>query len=203
MSDTDLDRSRRTLHAVAELLLAGPQYRASGRIRLAVSPGGFSTIATPLLRVIGTDVVAAGRRHPIAGTARELGAALGVAAGAPEGVYGEGSGMRPDDELLLDPDAARRITDAFEAGDRALRSFAPDEEPTLWPEHFDVAIRVDDVNYGVSPGDGYLGEPYAYVGVDPVPDDAYWNAPFGRAIAMSRLGDAAALVAFFTEARAR
>ena len=51
----------------------------------------------------------------------------------------------------------------------------------LWPEHFDIAIRVDDVNYGVSPGDDYLNEPYAYVGVDPVPDDEFWNAPFGAA----------------------
>ena len=29
------------LHGVAELLLAGPQYRASGTIRLRVEPGGL------------------------------------------------------------------------------------------------------------------------------------------------------------------
>ena len=37
-------------------------------------------------------------------------------------------------------------------------------QPVLWPEHFDLAIDVDEVNYGVSPGDGYHGAPYAYVG---------------------------------------
>ena len=50
-------------------------------------------------------------------------------------------------------------------GHDALIAFAPAETPVLWPEHFDVAIRVQDVNFGVSPGDGFIEEPYAYVGV--------------------------------------
>lgn len=35
----DLRTARRSLHGVAELVLAGPQYRRSGTIRLRVSPG--------------------------------------------------------------------------------------------------------------------------------------------------------------------
>jgi hypothetical protein len=51
------------------------------------------------------------------------------------------------------------ITGALALGHDALAAFAPGESPVLWPEHFDVAIRVHDVNFGVSPGDGFIEEP--------------------------------------------
>jgi hypothetical protein len=204
MSESDIARTRRALHAVAELVMAGPQHRASGDIRLRVSPGGFRTVARPDLRVVGTDLVVGERRIPIGGaTARSLGDRAGVEAGAPAGVYGEGSGASVDDELDVHPEAAARIARAYEVGDAGLLLLAPDEDRVLWPEHFDVGIRVGDINYGVSPGDGYLAEPYAYVGVDPVPSDPYWNAPFGRTAVMSGFGDAAELHAFFTDGRDR
>jgi hypothetical protein len=44
---TDLATTRLSLHAVAELLVAGPQKREHDTIRLRVSPGGFSTIHEP------------------------------------------------------------------------------------------------------------------------------------------------------------
>ena len=44
---TGMTATRRALHGVAEYLLAGPQYRASGTIRLRVSDGGFATVAEP------------------------------------------------------------------------------------------------------------------------------------------------------------
>lgn len=71
----------------------------------------------------------------------------------------------------------------------------------LWPEHFDVGIRVDGSNYGVSPGDGYLPEPYAYVGVDSVPSDESWNAPFGRGRPMAEFRDPEAVRDFFATGR--
>jgi hypothetical protein len=173
-------------------------------VRLRVCPGGFGTSKEPDVRVIGTDVVAGERRCLIANaTARSIGAALGLDAGGPVGVYHDGSGATLDEVLVVDPDAAARLLAGYSLGDAALRRFAPDARPVLWPEHFDVAIRVDDVNYGVSPGDGYVPEPYAYVGVDPVPADAYWNAPFGRAQVMTGIADVAGLCAFFAEARDR
>jgi len=52
----------------------------------------------------------------------------------------------------------------FARGDRALRRFAPSEEPILWPEHFDLGIAADEINYGMSPGDVGHPLPYAYVG---------------------------------------
>lgn len=200
MTDT-FTQTRRALHTVAELVMAGPQHRASGKIRLSVCPGGFQTVATPALSVVGTELVAGDQRQPITGNAADLGAAVGVEAGEPVDVYGHGSEFKLDDDLSVDPIAAQVISAALALGDTALRQFAPDEVPVLWPEHFDVAIRVDEINYGVSPGDGYFGQPYAYVGVDPVPDDQFWNAPFGVSRPMAEFADAAELVAFFAQAR--
>ena len=189
---------------MAELLLAGPQHRASNTVRLRVSPGGFRTSKEPDVRVVGAEVEYGGRRCSIAGaTGRSIGAALDVDAGGPVDVYHDGSDATLDDLLSFDGDAAERIVAAYELGDAALRLFAPDEHPVLWPEHFDVGIRVADVNYGVSPGNGHVPVPYAYVGVDPVPDDSYWNAPFGRTQPMTAFADAAGLRAFFAEARDR
>ena len=60
MGNEELALTRRTLHAVAELVLAGPQYRATGKLRLGVVPGGFATVLRPELRVVGGRVAAAG-----------------------------------------------------------------------------------------------------------------------------------------------
>jgi hypothetical protein len=93
---------------------------------------------------------------------------------------------------------------ALSLGHDALIAFAPAETPILWPEHFDVAIRADDTNYGVSPGDGFSEEPYAYVGVSARPaGDPFWNAPFGAALPLRELSDVTTLTAFFTEGRSR
>jgi hypothetical protein len=62
------------------------------------------------------------------------------------------------------------LADWYQLGAHALASFAaavPDDQPTsaqLWPEHFDLGITAARVNYGVSPGDGHIAEPYLYVG---------------------------------------
>jgi hypothetical protein len=195
-----LTETRRAWHAVAELVLAGPQHRATGEIALRVRPGGFATTAAPDLRVDGGYLVAGDRRLPIDGaTAAALAAAVGVDAGEPAGLYHDGSGVKPDEVLTLDPAAAATLADAFERGDAALRALAPAETPILWPEHFDVGITVDAVNYGVSPGDGYLAVPYAYVGPHARPEGGpFWNAPFGAARPVADLPD---LLAFFTTGR--
>ncbi len=197
--------TRRGLHAVAELVLAGPQHRASGTIRLRVCPGGFCTVAAPDLRVDGVHLVTQdGRRLAVGGRPiGDVAAEAGVAAGAPEGLYHDQTGVSLDETLTLDVDAAAALAEAFAIGDAALRLFAPDAEPVLWPEHFDVGIRVDEVNYGLSPGDGFIDEPYAYVGLDPVPDDAFWDAPFGAARPVRTLRGADGVLAFYRDARER
>ncbi len=205
MDAEGLGVTRRSLHAVAELVLAGPQYRATGRLRLRVVPGGFATAFPPDVRVRGSSVEAGDNLSQISGqTARALGARLGIAAGEPEGAYRDGCGVGIDEPLALRADHAAVVLDALALGDGALAAFAPGEAPVLWPEHFDVAIRVDEVNYGVSPGDGFIAEPYAYIGVGHVPaGDAFWNAPFGAARPLRDLNGLDGTVTFFAEGRER
>jgi hypothetical protein len=204
MGDDGLAVTRRSLHGVAELVLAGPQYRATGKLRLGVVSGGFATILTPRLRVDGDRVVGTdGVGAPIGSqTPRALGARLGMAAGRPEGAYDGGSGVGLDDTLTLDANLAGVLLGALMLGHESLVAFAADETPVLWPEHFDVAIRLADVNYGVSLGDGFLAAPYAYVGVaSPPAGDPFWNAPFGAAVPLWQLPDVPSVSGFFAEGR--
>ena len=48
-----MSSTRRALHAVAELLIAGPQYAATGDIRLAARPGGFGGVTAGSSRGVG------------------------------------------------------------------------------------------------------------------------------------------------------
>lgn len=201
---TTVEETRRALHALGEQVLAGPQYRTSGTIRLRLSAGGFGTVAEPALRVDGVELVAGDRRLPISGTTTEaLGEAVGVSAGVPEGLYHDHSDVRTDKVLDADPDAAAWIAECFASGEQAMRQLAPQEEPVLWPEHFDLAITADGVGYGVSPGDSYHAEPYAYVSPATPRSDDFWNAPFGALRSMRDLTDVEAVLSFFTDARDR
>jgi len=198
-----LSDTRRALHAVAELVLAGPQYAAHAKIRLRITPNGFATVLSPDVRVDGTAVVSGAGRAAIDGrTAADLAAQLGLTARSLEDVFQGGIGVGVDEPLTADPEFAAVIAAAFAAGEIALRRFAPDEEPVLWPEHFDLGSTVDEVNYGVSSGDGYLDEPYAYVGPWTSKTGDFWNAPFGAARPLGPSPDPAAIVAFFEQGRA-
>ncbi|GEM_PF-325675 len=197
-----LSATRRSWHAVGELVLAGPQHRRSGTIRLRIVPGGFATTREPALAIDTADLVAGDARVGIDGrTCAELAAATRLDVGPPLGLYQDGSAMPEHDVLTVDAAAAAVLADAFDTGDAALRQFAPTETPVLWPEHFDVAISVDDVNYGVSLGDSYLDEPYAYVGPWQPTMGEFWNAPFGATRTLRELADIDTLVAFFAKGR--
>jgi hypothetical protein len=189
------------LHGLAELVLAGPQYRRSGTIRLRVTPTGFATVAAPDVRVEADALVVEGRRIPYEGrTFAQLAADAGLDAGVPEGVYKDTSGARLDDPVVTD--GAVTVLSALTLGDAALRLFAPDATPVLWPEHFDVGISLDEVNYGVSTGDSAIPEPYAYVGPWTPRQGGFWNVSFGAARPLRELGDATAVAEFFAEGRA-
>jgi hypothetical protein len=92
------------------------------------------------------------------------------------------------------------MLEALWRGDQALRRLAPGETPVLWPEHFDVGVTVAEVNYGLSPGDGYLDEPYAYVGPWTARTGEFFNAPFGAARPIREL-PGEKLDEFFAEGR--
>jgi len=205
MSDPTLSTTRRALHGVAELLLAGPQYAACAEISLRVTPGGFGTTHTPDVRVVGAELVAGGRRTALdARTPRQLGEAVGIEPATLDQVYRDGSGVALDDVLSVAPDAAARLEAAYSLGDAALRAFAPDETPILWPEHFDIGVTIEAerVNYGISPGDAHIGVPYMYAGPwTPPPVDEFWTHPFGAARELPPTLDE--VVDFFEQARAR
>jgi hypothetical protein len=199
MKTESLERTRASLHGIAELVLAGPQYAASGTIRLRVTPGGFGTVAAPGVRVEHLDLVTAAVRLPLGGTVGGLARAAGLEARSLRDVYSGGPDVEPDDLVVVDPEAAAVVLGTFALGDLALRRFAPDVEPVLWPEHFDLAITVAEVNYGVSSGDPHVPEPYAYVGPWTPRTGAFWNTSFGAARPMADLADADSLAAFFQE----
>jgi hypothetical protein len=197
--------TRRSLHGVAELLLAGPQYRTTGKLALRVTPGGFATTAGALLGVDGTLLVRA--EEVITGldgvSYFDLALLARVVPGAPKDLYHDGSGASAQDIVRVDPAEASRVMRAFAVGDRALRQHCPDQEPVLWPEHFDVAVTEKGITYGVSPGDGHLAKAYAYVSVPASAQRgaSFWNMPFGAARPLSWLGSAAAIARFFAAGR--
>jgi hypothetical protein len=195
----DLTRTRTALHGIAELLLAGPQYAESGTIRLRVAPGGIATVAAPDLRLDGAELVGPAGRHPLTGTYAEAAAALGVTPRPLGDVYSDRADVGVDDPLGVDSAHLAVLVDALAVGDAALRAFAPDQEPVLWPEHLDVAISRDEVNYGVSPGDAHLPAPYAYVGPWTPRTGEFWNESFGAARPLSALGGAGAVADFFRD----
>lgn len=110
------------------------------------------------------------------------------------------------DELVVTRGGQQRRTRIHTVAQAA--DFADDEPTpsTLWPEHFDLAIVVARVNYGFSPGDAQIGEPYLYVGPfdgPPSGDDEFWNAPFGAVLGHREVTSVEDAVAFFHAGRDR
>lgn len=202
VDDTTYRHTRLALHAAGELLIAGPQYRRFGTIRMRVVHGGFGGAQWPV-SVIGADLVWPEGRTPLAGTYDKVAASAGFEAQAPEGVYAGTTGTDPGDAIRVDPEAAGLIADWFALGDAALRCAAPDVIPVLWPEHFDLSSTVHEVNYGVSPGDSAHPGPYAYVGPWTPRAGDFWNAPFGALRPRDEVDTVASLLAFFAEGKAR
>jgi len=198
----ELSTTRRALHAVAELLIAGPQYEAVGDIRLAARPGGFGGRAGPTPSAVsGTDLITPTDRFPLGGSVNDLARRAGITPRALRDVYTGGPDFSLEEPTEVTSSAAEVLLRAFTDGDAALRSLDPGQMPILWPEHFDIGISAAEVNYGVSPGDALIGEPYAYVGPWQVPTGAFWNQPFGAARPLSRLPSPQAILEFFLEGR--
>ncbi|HEY0813343.1 MAG TPA: hypothetical protein VGE11_08660 [Pseudonocardia sp.] len=200
MKEKVLTTTRRSLHAVAEQLLAGPQYRAKGTIRLRVTHAGFAQVSGPW-RVEGTQLVSEDKSVPLDGTIEDIARAAGIHAGVPE-IYTDHADLAPDLPLELDPTMAAELVAWFVRGDEGLRAFAPEDVPVLWPEHFDLGIALDEVNYGISLGDAAHETPYAYVGPWAQRQGSFWNVSFGSLRAAAELPDAAAVTAYFAEGRA-
>lgn len=203
--------ARRQLHAVAENLLAGPQYRAAGTIRLAVRPDGFTGTALPV-SVEGISLVWPDGTVPLAGRVGPIAAAAGLRIGPPPPeVYHPAAPLDRDTVLDIDPGAAQAVYRCLYAGGTAVAAVLSQGHPVLWPEHFDVGDHENEINYGVSAGDDLHPMPYAYVGPWDYADNprpgTIWNAPFGALLPLEPDSDESSLVAlisdFFGRARSQ
>jgi hypothetical protein len=205
--------TRKSLHQVAEHVLSAARKRATGgEIALLPGPGGVRT--PPLadgrvLALIDGDIAVIDdngiRRAPLT-TARAAADFVGTEPGFPWTKHPPGTESMPDAPLEVDLDAARVLAGWFALGDTALRELAtrlsPGAEPTpqIFPEHFDLAITVAEVNYGTSPGDDAIPAPYLYIGPfdgRPAGDEEFWNAPFGAYTTLGDVDTAGDALAFF------
>jgi hypothetical protein len=210
-----LTATRDALHQVAEHVLAAAQFAQTRDVRLGHVPGGFTTYAELRgqghVMVIDDKIVTegpAGRRVAPLTTVAEAAAFLGVTAGLSPSAYTPATPLRPDTPLEIDLAAAQTLANWYATGDAGLQAFTTEigagpVRPTLWPEHFDLAISIDDVNYGASPGDQHVEEPYLYVGphAGPPTRDDFWNADFGAVVTIADIASSDDALAFFRRGR--
>ena len=204
---TSYARTRRSLHRIATHVLAQARHAERGRIGLRALPGGFGTPmfgeAETVLRVAGhrlvrewrTDDGSHSATFDLEGaTLREAAAFAGVNLDPGFSVGHDTPELGPIDEpLSVDIRAAGHLAEWLHLGaqavDRAVAALGEQGAPgiaQLWPEHFDlgldVATPLGRCNLGMSSGDGFCEEPYAYIGPwnkDRPGGAEFWNAPFG------------------------
>lgn len=207
----DFPATRDALQRVAVHIVARAVIQGGGRIDLRVSPGGFSTPEFGdgvRVRVSGGDLV-----REVADAAYESSFASAALGGSSLAMLADvaqvdldadlyvGHDTPPlgdvDEPLAIDAAAVTSLATWYRinatALDRVAASLGVGASPTavrLWPEHFDVALDLEAsagerVNLGGSPGDGFHGSPYAYVGpwtASRPGEPSFWNAPFGAVL---------------------
>jgi hypothetical protein len=211
VNPADLAATRDAMHAVCEHVLAAALYEATGHIGLRVTPAGFATPKFgPDDRVItlGADRVTvtdrAGTRSGPYPTLRAAAQLAGIEPGLPEGIYPPATALVADAPLAIDAGPAGALLDWYAKVSEALAGFAPDSPQTLWPEHFDVAIRRDDCNFGGLGGDGGIAGPYVYIGPPSVPAaDPFVTEAFGAARTWTETPTVASIRDFFAEGAQR
>ena len=213
----DWAEGRLALHRLAAYVLSPVRMEAIGKMGLRYTKDGFGTpffgIESRQVRLEGVDVVVQTGEDTVeaqpvttlAAAAEQTGAQLDATVSecfdAPE--MGD-----PEQPLPITPPAAAFAADWFGFAWSVLeqiRAETPDLGPSrvqLWPEHFDAAFDQGDeaagrrAGYGCSPGDHHADgdpEPYLYVSLwekDRVPDEPFWNAPFGAKLPWSELAPA-------------
>lgn len=218
VTDDVLASTRLAWQALAEHVLSAALHAANGRIGLRAAPGGFATPPHPApdgggerrLRVEATDLVVEGDgvevgRAPLT-TLRAAAELVGVEPGAPTSVYTPSTPLDLDAPLPVDRGAATELAGWFALVDETLatlRDERRDDHPAavqLWPEHFDLATTITEVNLGGSPGDETHPRPYLYVGPwDPPPVGGFWNEAFGASRDLEQVPDVATALAFLRE----
>lgn len=212
-----LTATRESWHRVAEHVVSAARYARTRHFTLVPRAGGF---ATPPLDAAGTVIAVEGdqlvvadslgqRRAPLT-TVGAAAAFVGVEPGFPRALYEPATPLEPEAPLFVDASSAQLLADWFALGADALRGFAagigddPVSAAKLFPEHFDLGMTVGAVNFGFSPGDTYVPEPYAYVGPHQLPapgSNPFWNAPFGAYRTHHEIRSVDDAVSFFTLGR--
>jgi hypothetical protein len=130
----------------------------------------------------------------------------------PAQVYPAATPLALDEPLTVDTAAAALLAGWYALGAEAMRRFAAEiasgqpSAAVLWPEHFDLGITAEAMNYGASPGDSQIPSPYLYVGPHggpPEDDPEFWNTPFGAARTIADITTVEQALAFFRDARSR
>lgn len=207
-----LATTRTALQRVAVHVVARRRHDLVGRFGLRVTPGGFGTPAAgaehdhEVVRVSGAWLIRERTGSAAATASLDLRTASLADAAELAGVdlaadFSAGTDTPPvgplHEVLAVDPEAAAVIADWYALGGSVLDEVLARQDASaspsvvqLWPEHFDVGCDLSvgpdvRVNLGLSPGDGFVAEPYAYVGPrgpERPGDPAYWNAPFGAVL---------------------
>ena len=153
------------------------------------------------VRLVGVELVhtKGGReRRAFITTLRNAADFVGVVVGAPD-VYETVTHVDPDVPLPIDATSAAVLADWFAFGNVHLeavqRTYGGDDasEIQLWPEHFDLAtdLGLPDgtrANFGVSPGDDLVLDPYAYVSPwSETRRTGFGQYGFGRVVAYAEL----------------
>jgi hypothetical protein len=216
--------TRASLHRVAAYVVAPARRRATGKIGLRWTRGGFGTPFfgdDEQVRIDGGALVVCrdgtGERYRLV----DLASAAALVAVDLDDDPGVGHDLPPLGDVHADLDvdsaAAAVLGDWYGFGVSVLEQLRFERRcdgvevsrVQLWPEHFDLAFDAAGVNVGFSPGDGFDVEPYLYVGpwqADGLEGD-YWNAPFGAVLRYAELqraaGHRAAALDFLREGVAR
>jgi hypothetical protein len=181
--------TRRSLHALAEHVVAAARHAANGMIGLRFTRHGFGTpyFGTACqVRVEAGRLVVDGTAHTPS-TLGEAATLAGVRLGMPPDVYPPSTPASPDTHLPVNPAAAEAlgawcgfawsVLEQLRFDGRAL---AP-ARVQLWPEHFDPAVDLGDeatgrrASFGASPGDDAHPEPYLYVAPWLKRTGTFWN----------------------------
>lgn len=204
--------TREALHLVAARVLGAARYAAVGRMGLVVVSGGFGTppFDGRRLLVVGAQLTDRERRQPLT-TLADACAFAGVdPVVVPHPVLDLPAD--PAAPLEVDGDAAAVLARWLGLSQSLLEALVASaqggDDPSaiqLWPEHFDVAVEMGApgarANYGGSPGDSLIDEPYLYVGPHELRQGPFWNAPFGAALTYGEIRGGADPAAFVRRGR--
>ena len=189
--------TRDALRRLACYVIAPARKAVTGRIGLRPTPGGFGTPpfgADEQLRVAGTSLIRRaggdGKSAPITSLAAAA-AFAGVELSADPGI---GSDLPRLGEPERRCRSRLRPVDAvgawFAFSTSVLESSGPSSTPPAGPAPKPSSGRSTSTSAATSrastsaasPGDGFVAEPYVYVGpwnTEGLPDGDFWNAAFG------------------------